>query len=1137
MKGRIGVVLLVLVCMFASQAVFASLASASLKPYFQWYGVMANNTPDGMQTLVDVTVADPDGSVPGTIQSLTVSGPGLYHEFTAAEYSITDGDYWVNLPGLPADGEYIFTVTDTDNNTATTYSYLAVGGVIPLPDPATFQASGANPLAPTLSWSAIPGYPENLFYRAKILTDAGEAVWSSSRTFIATSATVPGGKLQEGQSYCWRVDAFDNFSLQNGNTRSTSECIPLSLKNTHPYFTSVGAFSVHNTDGTFATGLYMQGGNPKGSVTSLVVTDPGGGKHTYPSPTCLTPTTTCNFSYAGAPAEGLYTFAVTNSDNNTAVSYFHLDSYDVPLVDPATMHASVNALAPVLSWSAPAGIDRPLYYYVFVRDAVTQAAVWSNWTAQNTSITIPQGQLKADKSYQWQVIANDSANFTVSNRSFTPWTTLNVDNSSPFFLYVQLHGRNKTEGEVTGFDVSVRDRKGAFPGNLTSLTVSGPGGFSYTFGEGDYYPSDNSIYHEFPGAKAEGRYTFTLTDENGTSVSTYDYHKHGGGAIPLMDESSFQVSGSPLTPTISWSAVRGYAPDLYYRLRIVNQWGATVFAPSTPWSPATYQVVPAGTLVAGPSYQYRLDAFDARYAAAYDNRVNSSYHNFGVPSISGRVTNGEGTGLANVSVQAYNAATGASTPTVPTDANGDYLLSNLPSGNYRIFFSGVGYFSEWYNNKTSQPSADLVTVTAPNLTTGIDAVLVRSGGISGTVTNSLGVGIQNVWVHVHGPDGTGLFGTSTDQFGRYTLSSLATGNYKIRFNAPQGYLTECYNNKADLDAADLIPVTVPDMTTGIDAVLGPGGSISGTILKAQGGTFQNVQVQVYDLSGNWAAGVTTNQNGVYTANGLAAGSYKVFFSPPSGSGYTSEWYNNKSNQGSADPVVVTVPNVTTGIDAVLEQGGTLAGTVRNGQGVGIANARVQVYDAADTGSTPKATVYTMANGSYTVIGLPTGSYKIFFSADCFFSEWYSNRTDRSLADPVPVTSGQTNSGIDAVLEASGCISGTVRNGAGVGIQNVWVAIFDASGYGLFGIPTNADGTYTASGLASGNYKVRFHAPQGYLTEWYNNKAAQEAADLISVTVPDMTPGIDAVLDPGGSISGTVRKAQGGTLQNVQVQVY
>ena len=691
MKRQIGAFLLVLLLVSGITTVVSSAAWASARPYFQYFGVVANNTPTGMKTLLDMAVVDPDGSVPDTIKSLTVSGPGFHYEFGPDKYHGA-GEYWQNLAGLPADGQYTFTVTDIDNNTATTYFYFTLGEIIPLPDPLTFQASGTDPLTPTLSWSTIPTYAENLFYRAKVLSEAGDDVWSSARTLNTTSVKVPSEKLKAGESYCWRVDAFDNLSLQNCSMRATSTCIPLILSNTHPSFTSVGAFKIHNADGSFGTGFSAQGADPAGSAPSLVITDPHGVTHSYPSQTCFTPTTTCNYSFSGAPADGLYTFTVTNSDNNTAVSYFHLDSSTVPLVDPDTMHASGNPLAPVLSWSAPATIDRPLYYYVLVKDPLTQATVWSNWTAQGNSISVPQGKLQAGVSYEWQIVAHDSTSFNASNRSLSPWKPLTGENSSPYFWYANLNDRNRPEGDFTAFNVDVRDRNGVFPGSLASLTVTGPGKFSYTFQPGDYYASDNAYYYQGPGAPGEGLYTFTATDNNGTSAVTYYYHRHGGGTIPLLNEESFQVSGVPLAPTISWSAVSGYPHDLYYIVRIVDQWGNTAFQPSGPFWPVTFQAVPAGILVAGPSYKYRVEAFDGRYGACSDNRVSSNYYNFGVPSISGRVTDDLGKGLANVSVQAYNDASGALTRSVPTDQDGNYTLSNLPTGNYKLFFSKVRIF-------------------------------------------------------------------------------------------------------------------------------------------------------------------------------------------------------------------------------------------------------------------------------------------------------------------------------------------------------------------------------------------------------------------------------------------------------------
>ena len=629
-----------------------------------------------------------------------------------------------------------------------------------------------------------------------------------------------------------------------------------------------------------------------------------------------------------------------------------------------------------------------------------------------------------------------------------------------------------------------------------------------------------------------------MTDSNGASAITCDYHRQAASTIPLLNEASFQVYGDPLAPTISWSAVYGYPHDLYYSVQIVDQQDNEVFSSSAPYWPVTYQAVPSGKLVAGASYRYRVNAFDGRYGAAADNRAVSGYHYFGVPSISGKVTNALGAGLAGIAVQVYSATSGASISRILTDQDGNYQFSNLPTGSYKIFFSGTGYFSQWYSGKADQTSADPVEVSAPSLTSEVNAVLEQSGSIAGTVTNDLGAGIANVNVQVCYLSGYVISSAMTSSSGSYTVSNLPTGNYKVRFLAPLGYQSEWYANKATQDTANLVSVTVPNSTSGIDAVLGPGGSISGTVKNGQGTGIANVDVWIYDLSGWWMSGARTNQNGVYTANGLPAGSYRVKFSPPSATGYSSEWYNNESKQGSADPVVVTVPNITSGIDAVLEQGGSISGTVTNGVGSGLANVQVQLFDAADADmSAPKGTLTTNQNGSYTLSNLPSGSYNLFFSGSGYFSEWYNNKTSQGSADPVVVSAPNPTSGVNVILEQSGGISGTVTNGAGIGIWNVWVGISNADGTYFLGVPTDQQGHYTVSGLASGTYTVRFNAPSGYLSEWYDNKHSQNAATPVTVTLPNITSGINAVLEAGGAISGTVKNAHGTGLANVQIQVF
>jgi hypothetical protein len=60
-----------------------------------------------------------------------------------------------------------------------------------------------------------------------------------------------------------------------------------------------------------------------------------------------------------------------------------------------------------------------------------------------------------------------------------------------------------------------------------------------------------------------------------------------------------------------------------------------------------------------------------------------------------------------------------------TDAAGEYTITKLPSGEYHVEFyvpfeSGLNYITEYYNDKLRSSEAQLVTVTEPGTTTGIE---------------------------------------------------------------------------------------------------------------------------------------------------------------------------------------------------------------------------------------------------------------------------------------------------------------------------------------------------------------------------------------------------------------------------------
>lgn len=279
-------------------------------------------------------------------------------------------------------------------------------------------------------------------------------------------------------------------------------------------------------------------------------------------------------------------------------------------------------------------------------------------------------------------------------------------------------------------------------------------------------------------------------------------------------------------------------------------------------------------------------------------------------TISGRVTNASGAGIANVYVAAPDLY-GRWTPGSFTDPNGDYSF-NMPVGTYNVHFSPSvtsGYYApEWYHGKGSLEIPDWVTVTAFQTTVNINAQLEAGGEISGRVTSRSGKGVANVYVYAVDPNYLSwIDGSSTDSNGNYNFN-LPAGNYKVRFGSTsKGFsVPEWYDNKSDLQGADLVTVTA-QMTSIINAKLDRiGGEISGRVIDDWGNGIAGVYVKAYDLDNSTIVinSTMTNSKGFFTIP-LAEGKYKVgFFPGPEAENLAPEWYNDKSDFGSADAVAV-----------------------------------------------------------------------------------------------------------------------------------------------------------------------------------------------------------------------------------------
>jgi hypothetical protein len=294
----------------------------------------------------------------------------------------------------------------------------------------------------------------------------------------------------------------------------------------------------------------------------------------------------------------------------------------------------------------------------------------------------------------------------------------------------------------------------------------------------------------------------------------------------------------------------------------------------------------------------------------------------------------------------------------------------------------------------------------------------NSGGvISGQVTDEDGVGIKGVGVTAYSTSDDGIFGSLTDENGQYKIESIPDGNYHIYFWGENwayndGYLSEWYQDKSNMAASDVITIENSSEILAINATLTEGGTLSGTVIDAQGVGIYKATLKMVDESGEIVFS-HTDENGGYRFAGLANGDYQIFCDARS-LGYLGQWYDGQSSQSSSTPITVLATSPVSGIDFSLNAGGGISGTVRNSVGKGIEEIYVKVFGIT-TGATGIG--MTDTTGDYMIIGLPDDSYRVQFQGESkgYLDQWYNAQPSWDVSTLVAVDDEKQLSEIDCVL--------------------------------------------------------------------------------------------------------------------------
>jgi hypothetical protein len=450
---------------------------------------------------------------------------------------------------------------------------------------------------------------------------------------------------------------------------------------------------------------------------------------------------------------------------------------------------------------------------------------------------------------------------------------------------------------------------------------------------------------------------------------------------------------------------------------------------------------------------------------------------------------------------------------------GGYRIRDLAPGQYQTeFVDDCASGNTRYAPQIFAPQGGpgWVSVSAGATTAGVSATLSAAGSISGTVTGASGRKLR--WIcafAVPGKAGLGIaLGQAEDaalttRDGHYVLHGLAPGRYTVEFSACENgrYAPQWYKGAGSQSTARLVTVRAGHATTGIDAALTVGHTVTGRVTAAASGKpVGRACVLVTDSFGNLIGDGETSASGAYRVTHVPAGRW-----------IAEAWLCQSANPEFAGVVRrVRVHGSSTRLAITLPQAGQVTGTVLGGAST--AEPGICVAAKPVSGTVQAGLAVTGAGGRYRMTGLAPGSYRILFTPYCLVGtaavvpQWYDGAASSSKASLVTVTAGRTTTAVDANLTGDGGISGSVADNSAP-VPGVCVGAYAGSARTPAAIAiTGTSGSYLLAGLNPGKYTIKFTAGCGstsYRTQWYDGAASRAAATPVTVSPDSITVGIGA----------------------------
>ena len=445
-----------------------------------------------------------------------------------------------------------------------------------------------------------------------------------------------------------------------------------------------------------------------------------------------------------------------------------------------------------------------------------------------------------------------------------------------------------------------------------------------------------------------------------------------------------------------------------------------------------------------------------------------------------------------------------------SESDGYYVIRDLPAGKYQAYTSNDSiYVDIYWDNKPVWGTPDTLVVVSDDTTEDINFNLRVGGTITGMVTKpgelfgtTTVYATDTMWNIYYSGDANILSGS-----GSYEIKQLPTGIYKVNTANYDSFVNEYYNDKPDWATANPVRVKEDSTTTSINFTLALGGKITGTVTLTGASSVTAYVYATNTTTEGWYFGLASGSgsSAAYEINGLPTGTYKV--DTWNFQGYLDEYWDDKPDWASADPVAVTQGITTSGKDFTLTLGGIIKGNISS-----TAKGPLKSIPVYALSTTNPFWVEGFGNsdvaGNYRIPGLRSGYYKIFIYGDTTYAfEFRKNKSTFGSADSVLVTASDSVLNVDDSLEVGGSISGYVYGEGGVPDSNANVTAYHVTEYwSSKGDHTSPDGSYKVGGLRTGWYRVSAYIECDQM--YYDHKSVWEQPDSVYVTMPGNISGVN-----------------------------